>query len=77
MLDCWGMSLASYMADHSLNDAEVGARLGVTAEAVRLWRHGKRRIAPITAKRIEREFGIPLHLLRPDIWQAPAPVGAV
>lgn len=65
------MSLASYMLDHDLSDAEMGGRLGVTAEAVRLWRHGKRRIAPVTAKRIEREFGIPLHQLRPDLWQAP------
>lgn len=62
------MSLASYMTEHSLTDTEVGYRLGVSAEAVRLWRHGKRRITAEKAQLINREFGIPLHSLRPDIW---------
>lgn len=65
------MSLASYLAEKGLTDGELGTMLGVSAELVRLWRHGRR---PISAKRavdMSKVTGIPLHELRPDLWEPP------
>ncbi len=65
------MSLAEHMLRLNLKDAAVAQPLGVTAEAVRLWRHGKRRIPAERAAQVEAEFGIPRHELRPDLYQSP------
>ena len=54
-----------------LSNAEIAASVGVSAEAVRLWRHGKRRVAPRHALAVSRITGIPRHELRPDLWEAP------
>jgi plasmid maintenance system antidote protein VapI len=62
------MPLADYMREHSLSDTDVANAAGVTAEAVRSWRHGKRRVGPETARKIEKQLGIPKHILRPDLW---------
>jgi DNA-binding transcriptional regulator YdaS (Cro superfamily) len=35
---------------------------------VRLWRKGTRRVSSDRALEIEREFNIPRHQLRPDLW---------
>ena len=53
-----------------MSTAAAARVLGVTYEAVRLWRRGDRR--PILtldqARAIESKTGIPPHVLRPDLW---------
>lgn len=70
-LDCGAMRFAAYMAEHGLTDGEFAARLGVCAETVRLWRHGKRRIPAERASEISFLTAIPRWELRPDLWDAP------
>ena len=73
LLDTSRMGLQDVLARVGLSDAELGSRLGVSAEAVRLWRSGARRISPVHVKKIELDFNIPRHELRPDIYDAPNP----
>jgi DNA-binding transcriptional regulator YdaS (Cro superfamily) len=61
-------ALAAYMSAHGLTDAAVADKLGVSAEAVRLWRTGRRPIAAKRAMALSRLTAVPCRLLRPDIW---------
>jgi transcriptional regulator with XRE-family HTH domain len=74
------MSLDSQFEALGLSDADVAARLNVSAEAVRLWRRGKRRMKPSLARAAERELGISVSISRPDLWPpvvgTPAPAEA-
>jgi DNA-binding transcriptional regulator YdaS (Cro superfamily) len=65
------MTLASYMIESGLTDGELAAKLGVSGELVRLWRHGQRDISAKRAVAISKMTKIPLHELRPDLWPAP------
>jgi len=56
---------------HGLTARQIRDGLGVTSEAVRLWRHGVRKISIPVAIRMSGHFGIPLHELRPDVWAPP------
>lgn len=67
------VALASYMTERGLNDGELAAMIGVTDEAVRLWRHGRRIISPRRAIQVSKVTGIPRHKLRPDLWDPPPP----
>jgi len=67
------MGLATYMAENGLNDAQLAVMVGVSAEAVRLWRHGKRSISAKRAVEISALTGIPRYQLRPDLWDRRAP----
>ena len=49
----------------------LGKRLGVTGEAVRLWRRGKQRMSGRHAEQLDGMFGVPRHLLRPDLFDPP------
>jgi hypothetical protein len=60
--------LATYMASHELTDASLGIKVGVGAEAVRLWRRGIRPISAERALTVSKVTGITCHALRPDIW---------
>jgi DNA-binding transcriptional regulator YdaS (Cro superfamily) len=62
------MSLEPIFKAHAVNEAELAARLGISREMVRLWRKGARRVSSDRALEIEREFNIPRHQLRPDLW---------
>jgi len=62
------MRLGQHMKRLGLSDAAVAAKLGVSAEAVRLWRHGLRRVSAERAMEIERALDIPRGDLRPDLW---------
>jgi transcriptional regulator with XRE-family HTH domain len=64
-------SFSTLLAHHNVTEADVAAALGVTPKAVRNWRNGAYGPSPAMARAIEKEFGIPKHLLRPDIWDAP------
>ena len=57
------MSLANHMANLGLSDSDLAAKLGVSPEVVRLWRHGHRRIpAACRADRnIRTTIGVPRH----------------
>jgi DNA-binding transcriptional regulator YdaS (Cro superfamily) len=52
-----------------LSDAGLAREVGVSAEAVRLWRLKKRRISPRHVSAVSRITGIPRHDLRPDLWE--------
>ena len=61
-------SLDDVFLQYGLSTAEVAKELKVTPTAVRYWRHGRN---PLTCERamvISAKFGIPRHVLRPDIW---------
>jgi DNA-binding transcriptional regulator YdaS (Cro superfamily) len=66
------MTLRSYQIAMGLSDRELAAMLGVSDEMVRLLRHGKRQISATRAVSIFKITGIPLHELRPDLWEPPA-----
>lgn len=66
------MTLDSRLKELGISDADFAQQHGVSAEAVRLWRKGLRRMSPDTAKAIEQKTGIPRHELRPDLWEPPA-----
>ena len=59
------------MEARGLTDAAVAVRLGLSDEAVRLWRVGKRAVTAERALEIEAKLGIPRHEVRPDLWDAP------
>lgn len=65
------MSLKDYMSATGKKDADIAAALGVNPEVVRLWRHGRRKINAERAIALSKVTGIPLHELRPDLWEAP------
>ena len=51
---------------------EVAISIGVSEATVRSWRLGRTNIKPRYAREVFEKFGIPLHMLRPDTWDAPA-----
>ena len=65
------MGIDSVLSRTGLSDAKLADHLMVSAETVRLWRNGRRRMSPAHARRIEQDFGIGRHELRPDIYDAP------
>jgi transcriptional regulator with XRE-family HTH domain len=58
---------------YGVSDEALEKQLGVGAEAIRLWRRGKRRLSPSRAIEVEQKFGIPRHVTRPDLWEQPTP----
>lgn len=72
-LDGPAMSIAAAMQAKGFTDATLAQTLDVSPETVRLWRHGQRNPAPQKAQALNRALGIPLHILRPDIYPAPTP----
>ena len=65
------MSMSTAMAARGLTDTAVAGRLGLSDEAVRLWRVDKRTVTAERALEIEAKLGIPRHEVRPDLWDAP------
>jgi DNA-binding transcriptional regulator YdaS (Cro superfamily) len=63
--------LDAVFVEYGVTTTEVATSLGVSNEAVRLWRRGQRRLGTEQARLIEERFSIPRHLLRPDVWDAP------
>jgi len=60
------------LTEYGLDSQTLALALRVSVEAVRTWRRGTRRITPDAARITEARFGVPKHLLRPDLWDAPA-----
>ena len=61
------------LAEYGVDSQTLALALKVSTEAVRTWRRGTRRITPDAARLTEQRFGVPKHLLRPDLWDAPPP----
>jgi transcriptional regulator with XRE-family HTH domain len=57
---------------YGLTNRKVAAALGVSHQAVTHWRAGRNLINPVLARRLNQLFDVPLHLIRPDVWDAPA-----
>jgi transcriptional regulator with XRE-family HTH domain len=55
-----------------LTNNEIAVSLGVTRTAVYYWRIGRNPLAAEVAKELSGKFGIPLHELRPDLWDPPS-----
>lgn len=66
------MDLDAFLTDLGLSDTTAANRLGVSSEAIRLWRRGKRQVPAERAVQIETELGVPRHVTRPDLWPAEA-----
>jgi plasmid maintenance system antidote protein VapI len=63
------------LAEYGVTSYDLAVSLGLSVEAVRTWRRGTRRITPEAARLTEQRFGVPKHLLRPDLWEpSPPPV---
>ena len=58
-------------ADYGLTCLQVSRFLGVSRQSVLAWRTGRNRISPAYAKSLNAKYGLPLHVLRPDVWDAP------
>jgi len=58
-----------YIKTHG--DEHCAEQFGVTRRAVASYRHGERRPRPAKAKDISARCGIPLHSIRPDVWDPP------
>jgi DNA-binding transcriptional regulator YdaS (Cro superfamily) len=70
----WRMThpFSAYRSQNKLTLAGLGERVGLTKSAVCDVEAGRRRVSPEKAKEIEAATGIPRHVLRPDLWEAPA-----
>ncbi|WP_425338082.1 helix-turn-helix domain-containing protein [Desulfobaculum xiamenense] len=65
-------TLERFRKAHHLTYEAMASMVGLGPPSV--WRHcqGLRRVSPSAAKRYERAFGIPAHVLRPDIFDGPS-----
>jgi hypothetical protein len=62
------------LRERGITNASAARLCGTTPEAVRMWRLGERRPGVTYAKLLAGEYGIPRHLIRPDLWDPPEPV---
>jgi DNA-binding transcriptional regulator YdaS (Cro superfamily) len=58
--------------DKGLRNVDIARAVGVSLTLVRYWLIGHSPIAPHHAKSLRKAFDIPLHVMRPDIWDAPS-----
>jgi len=63
------MALREQLKQRNLTFAEVANRLDVSVPLISHWCSERVRISAERALELHREFGIPLHELRPDIWE--------
>lgn len=60
--------LVQFRQSRGLSRADLAALLGLTVAMVGHVERGVRKIRPETARRIERESGVPAAVLRPDLF---------
>jgi len=67
-----GMKLIAYIREHGRK--ELAAQLRTSPDYLSQIAHGQRRASPKLAKAIEAATGgkVPRHLIRPDVYDAPA-----
>ncbi len=61
--------LKALLARNGLRLSDVAAKLYLSRPALTKW--GQRGVPPARVPDVERVTGIPRHLLRPDLWNAP------
>lgn len=54
-----------------IGDENAAKIIGVTPRAVAAWRRSERAPRPGMARKIARLTGVPLHAIRPDVWDPP------
>jgi transcriptional regulator with XRE-family HTH domain len=64
--------LDGWMRQHGVTSIAMAETCQTTRQSVQIWRQGKRRIGVEYARRISEAYEIPLHMLRPDVWDDPA-----
>lgn len=61
------------MTERGITTSQMAFFFKVSPNAARQWRMGERRLSPAHAIQVSADLGIPLHKLRPDIWDKPLP----
>lgn len=64
------MTLDQAMRDKGMTDNQLADAVGVSKEAVRLWRSGQRRISPDRLAAVSSATGVTIAELRPDLARA-------
>jgi DNA-binding transcriptional regulator YdaS (Cro superfamily) len=66
------VSKAMAKHDHLHNNAALGRALGISKQAVaNWWKTVNPAVPPIHVLALEKLYGIPRHVIRPDIYPAP------
>lgn len=55
------------------NLSKLAAIAGVNHSTVCSWKRRTGQVPVIYAQRIKSQLGVPLHMIRPDIWEPPKP----
>jgi transcriptional regulator with XRE-family HTH domain len=66
-------ALDAHMRLKRLSCVALAELCGVTQQAVSHWRLGERAPSAVYAKLLAKTLEMPLHLLRPDLWDPPEP----
>lgn len=67
-------SLITWRKARELTQVEAGELLGVNQPTIAKWESGK--VSPGKALKVHQVTGIPLHVLRPDIYPKPQSIEA-
>jgi hypothetical protein len=69
-------ALDRVLFERDISSVTVALTCGVTQQCVSAWRLGRRRPGVQHAKLLDSALGIPRHLIRPDLFDAPTPKAA-
>jgi transcriptional regulator with XRE-family HTH domain len=65
--------LDEVLTERGMSTAQLAFFFKVSPNAARKWRMGESQLSPAHAIQVSKDLGIPLHKLRPDIWDGPLP----
>lgn len=68
----WQNAIGRALDEREISNADAARELGVSAEAVRLWRCGARLPAGRHIAGLCRLAGLKRHEVRPDLYESPA-----
>jgi transcriptional regulator with XRE-family HTH domain len=71
MPDPFTTNLDVALRERGISTIQAAKLCGATRQAVRMWRMGQRRPSVPYAKLLALQYGIPRHLIRPDLWDPP------
>ena len=69
-----GMNLRTYIKTHSISQRDIARVAGVTEGRVSQWMSLERGFPAERAKSVHDALGVPLHLMRCDLWEPPVTV---
>ena len=68
------MNLRTYIKANSISQRDIARAAGVTEGRVSQWMSLERGFPAERAKSVHDALGVPLHLMRCDLWEPPATV---